>query len=114
MMITLLLVLAADPSQNANALFKGPDGGWTLRTTTSSGSSSGGPSYVNALIDGGSVNVVQTTSPWVVSGTVTVGTFPDNEPVNVAQFGGSAVATGTGTGGAGIPRVTVSSDSSLT
>ena len=44
---------------------------------------------------------------------VTIGTFPDNEPFNVAQFGGSAVATGTGTGGAGIPRVTISSDSSL-
>src|SRR5215469_11472491 len=32
---------------------------------------------------------------------------------NVTQFGGSAVVTGTGIGGAGIPRVTVSSDSSL-
>lgn len=36
------------------------------------------------------------------------------QPTNVAQFGGSNVVTGTGTGGAGIPRVTVSSDSSLT
>lgn len=32
---------------------------------------------------------------------------------NVAQFGGTAVATGTGAGGAGIPRVTISNDSSL-
>src|SRR6516165_6876511 len=32
---------------------------------------------------------------------------------NVSQFGGSAVVTGTGIGGVGIPRVTVSSDSSL-
>lgn len=32
---------------------------------------------------------------------------------NVAQFGGNNVVTGTGTGGNGIPRVTVSSDSSL-
>jgi hypothetical protein len=32
---------------------------------------------------------------------------------NVTQFGGSAVATGTGVSGAGVPRVTVSSDSSL-
>lgn len=30
---------------------------------------------------------------------------------NVTQFGGTNVSTGTGTGGAGIPRVTVSSDS---
>lgn len=32
---------------------------------------------------------------------------------NVTQFGGSAVVTGTGVGGSGIPRVTVSNDSSL-
>ena len=36
-----------------------------------------------------------------------------NSAVNVAQFGGSAVATGTGASGAGIPRVTVANDSSL-
>lgn len=33
--------------------------------------------------------------------------------VNVTQFGSSNVVTGTGTGGAGIPRVTVSNDSTL-
>lgn len=32
---------------------------------------------------------------------------------NVAQFGGSNVVTGTGAGGSGIPRVTVSSDSTV-
>src|SRR5215469_8946444 len=32
---------------------------------------------------------------------------------NITQFGGAAVVTGTGIGGVGIPRVTVSSDSSL-
>jgi hypothetical protein len=32
---------------------------------------------------------------------------------NVAQFGGTNVSTGTGAGGTGIPRVTVSNDSSL-
>jgi hypothetical protein len=47
-----------------------------------------------------------------ISGTVTT-TPPANASTNVAQFGGSAVATGTGVGGAGIPRVTLSSDSSL-
>ena len=62
----------------------------------------------------GAVN--QGTSPWVVSGTVTAnqGTAnatPWNE--NVAQFGGSAVVTGTGAAGAGIPRVTVSNDSNI-
>jgi hypothetical protein len=47
-----------------------------------------------------------------VSGTVTT-TPPANASTNVTQFGGTNVSTGTGAGGAGIPRVTVSSDSSL-
>lgn len=33
--------------------------------------------------------------------------------VNVGQFGGASAVTGTGAGGAGIPRVTISNDSSL-
>jgi acyl-coenzyme A thioesterase PaaI-like protein len=33
---------------------------------------------------------------------------------NITQFGGTNLSTGTGVGGAGIPRVTVSSDSSVT
>jgi hypothetical protein len=45
-----------------------------------------------------------------VSGTVTT-TPPANASTNVAQFGGNNVVTGTGVGGNGIPRVTVSSDS---
>lgn len=39
--------------------------------------------------------------------------FPDNEPFNLAQVGGSAVVTGTGASGSGIPRVTVSNDSQV-
>jgi hypothetical protein len=35
------------------------------------------------------------------------------QPTNVAQFGGTNVSTGTGAGGAGIPRVTVSNDSNV-
>ncbi len=48
-----------------------------------------------------------------ISGTVTAnqGTSPWVE--NVSQFGGSSVVTGTGASGAGIPRVTVSTDSSI-
>lgn len=45
-------------------------------------------------------------------GDVDVLTFPDNEPINVAQFGGSGVVTGAGGSGAGVPRVTVSGDDS--
>lgn len=46
-----------------------------------------------------SITVYQGTSPWVD---------------NISQFGGSNVVTGVGNSGAGIPRVTVSSDSNLT
>jgi hypothetical protein len=57
------------------------------------------------IVDGSAV-----TQP--VSGTVTT-TPPANATTNVTQFGGTNVSTGTGTGGAGIPRVTVSSDSTV-
>jgi len=53
------------------------------------------------------------TTPQPVSGTVAT-TPPANASTNVTQFGGSAISTGTGASGAGIPRVTVSNDSSLT
>lgn len=45
-----------------------------------------------------------------VSGTISI---TANSAVNVAQFGGTNIATGTGAGGAGIPRVTVSNDSNV-
>ena len=53
----------------------------------------------NIIDISGNVVSTQGTSPWVD---------------NVSQFGGSTVKTGVGVGGAGIPRVTVSSDSTLT
>lgn len=58
----------------------------------------------------GSVSVSNFPATQPVSGTVST-TPPANASTNVAQLGGSAVVTGTGTAGAGIPRVTVSSDS---
>jgi hypothetical protein len=39
--------------------------------------------------------------------------LPANQSVNAAQFGGTNVVTGTGAGGSGIPRVTVSNDSNV-
>lgn len=54
---------------------------------------------INALITNATLAVTQSTSPWIT---------------NITQFGGTNVSTGTGAGGAGIPRVTVSSDSSIT
>lgn len=52
------------------------------------------------------------TSPITVTGTVTT-TPPANASTNVTQFGGVNVSTGTGASGTGIPRVTISNDSSL-
>lgn len=93
---------------------------------------------VNAALPAGSNTigaVTQASGPWTVTGSGTAGSAAAGVvtiqgiasmtavkvdgsgvtgPVNVTQFGGNNVVTGTGTGGSGIPRVTVSSDSSLT
>lgn len=58
----------------------------------------------NALL----VDASATTQP--VSGTVTVGTFPDNEPFNVAQINGVTPLMGNGVTGTGSLRVTIASD----
>lgn len=46
-----------------------------------------------------------------VAGAVTQASGPWTQ--NVTQFGGTNISTGTGTGGAGIPRVTISNDSAI-
>jgi hypothetical protein len=53
-------------------------------------------------------------SPVPVSGTVTVGTFPDNEPFNVAQWGGSSTTLGQKAMTASVPVVLASDQSALT
>lgn len=62
-----------------------------------------------ALPTGGNVigAVTQSGAPWSVSQSGA----PWSQ--NVTQFGGTNISTGTGAGGLGIPRVTVSSDSSV-
>jgi hypothetical protein len=94
---------------------------------TSSGGGGGGGAVTVA--DGADVTqgsiadaAVTTNSPGTISGKLrgivailasvwnsVAGVFN----MNVAQFGGSAAVTGTGASGAGIPRVTISNDSSL-
>lgn len=64
----------------------------------------------NALPVSGSVSISNFPATQPVSGTVTTSP-PANASTNVTQFGGTNVSTGTGVGGVGIPRVTVSSDS---
>lgn len=53
----------------------------------------------NSITVDGTISVTQGTSPWIE---------------NISQFGGSNVVTGTGNSGSGIPRVTISNDSSIT
>src|SRR3990167_8553392 len=73
----------------------------------------------NAVLD--AIEADTTTIAGAVSGTemqvdvitmpsVTIGTFPDNEPFNVAQWGGNAVTAGAGGVAAGTPRITPASD----
>jgi hypothetical protein len=61
------------------------------------------------------VSRVQGTVAVTQSGAWTITTTPPaNATTNITQFGGNAVVTGTGTSGVGIPRVTVSNDSTVT
>lgn len=46
------------------------------------------------------------------SDSLTIGTFPDNEPFNVAQINGVTVLMGNGATGTGSQRVTIANDSS--
>lgn len=48
------------------------------------------------------------------SDSLTIGTFPDNEPFNVAQMNGVAVSMGNGASGTGTQRVTIANDSTGT
>ena len=52
----------------------------------------------NVAIGGGVISANQGTTPWAT---------------NVTQFGGANIITGTGASAAGVPRVTVSNDSSI-
>lgn len=89
------------------------DGAGALNVIVDSGTLTAVTAITNALPAGsniiGNVRIDQTTPG--TTNRVDVGVFPDNEPINVAQFGGTNVSTGVGNGGSGIPRVTVSSDS---
>ena len=91
----------------------------TLTASTDGYATTSSPTYVNntfeplSLTLAGALRVDGSAVTQPVSGTVTAnqGTSPWTD--NISQFGGSAVVTGTGTSGAGIPRVTVSNDSNV-
>jgi trimeric autotransporter adhesin len=59
------------------------------------------------------VQVSQATASNLNATVVGTGTFATQATDNVTQFGGTNISTGTGASGAGIPRVTISNDSSL-
>jgi len=61
----------------------------------------------------GTVTANAGTGTFSISGTVTSNQGTSPWVNNITQFGGSNVVTGTGTSGAGIPRVTVSNDSNI-
>lgn len=75
--------------------------------TTVSGNATvvqGTGSNLHTVIDSGTVNL---------GATVNVNFLTPNVAENITQFGTSNVVTGTGAGGAGIPRFTMSNDSAL-
>jgi len=100
--------------------------GWILNPATS-GSSSTNATIVGPLgsaLSAASVSVViasdqaavavkQPTAASLNATVVGTGTFAVQATGNVTQFGGTNISTGTGAGGAGIPRVTVSNDSTV-
>lgn len=88
---------------------------------------SDGSGALNVIIDSGTVTTVSAVTEIsnalpagdnnignvdiVTMPNVTIGTFPDNEPINVAQMNGVAVTMGNGASGTGVQRVTLASDS---
>lgn len=73
----------------------------TLTSTTITG---------NVAVTGPLTDAQLRATPVPVSGTITVGVFPDNEPINVAQMNGVAVTMGNGIAGTGVQRVAIASD----
>ena len=74
----------------------------------------------NTLFPGVDSTTLNAAAPYVdhATGAMTVllsGSAASGTPssVNVAQFGGASTVTGTGVSGSGVPRVTVSSDSTV-
>lgn len=67
---------------------------------------SDGSGALNVIVDSGTLTAVTS-----ITDPVTIGAFPDNEPINVAQMNGTAVTMGNGASGTGVQRVTLANDS---
>jgi hypothetical protein len=120
--------LALDTSVNGLLLSQGSTTSGQKGPLAQGAVTTSAPSYTTAqtsplsLNTSGGLRVDGSGVTQPVSGTVTAnagtGQFnvtctAANCPVNVAQFGGTNVVTGTGASGVGIPRVTISNDSSI-
>jgi hypothetical protein len=72
--------------------------------------------YIGGL-EGSTFRAIKTDSTGAVQvdveslPSVTIGTFPDNEPFNLAQIAGTTTATSNGGVSAGVQRVTIANDS---
>ena len=68
---------------------------------------------VTTAVESGLVNGDLYALSLTTAGLLRVDGSNVTQPANIIQFGGTNISTGTGAGGAGIPRVTVSNDSSI-
>jgi hypothetical protein len=91
-------------------------GGAPVSTATTTGDFSfnvAGYTDLRARVSAYSAGTITVTGFTSSQSSLQPAALPANQSVNVAQFGGNAVATGTGAGGNGVPRVTVSNDSQI-
>lgn len=120
---TLRVVIATDQPALTNKLLVTPDSVALPANQSVNVNQFAGSNALTGAGAGGAgvprVTVSNDSTVGLVAGTAEIGnvknsgTFPTQGTDNVTQFGGSNVLTGTGTGGAGIPRVTVSNDSTV-
>jgi hypothetical protein len=116
---TLRVVLATDQPALTNKLLVTPDSvALPANQSVNVAQLVGTATSVNSgTKDAGTLRVVLATDQPALTNKLLVTpdsvALPANQSVNVAQFGATNVVTGTGAGGVGIPRVTVSNDSNV-
>lgn len=109
---TLRVVLATDQPALTNKLLVTPDALPANQSVNVAQVAGTATDTNSGLKSAGTVRVVLATDQPALTNKLLV--TPDaNSAVNVAQFGANNVVTGTGAGGVGIPRVTVSNDSNV-
>lgn len=116
---TLRVVLATDQPALTNKLLVTPDSvALPANQSVNVAQVAGTATSVNSgTKDAGTLRVVLATDQPALTNKLLVTpdsvALPANQSVNVSQFGGTNVVVGLGAGGSGVPRVTLSNDSSL-